>query len=298
MTHQEGFFKGVRDQNIYYQCWLPDGGAPSSDPRAVLLIVHGLGEHSGRYMNVVNHFVPQGYAVYALDHLGHGKSDGTRMYVDRFDDYADPLTRYLDMLREWQPGKPVVLFGHSMGGLIAAYYLLDHQDAFVGAVISAPLVKLPGNISPLTVTLARIISVLLPRTGLTAVDASLVSRDPAVVQAYVDDPLVYTGKSTARLGAELFRAIERVQAEAATITLPVLLVQGSADRLVDPTGAPMLYEKISSPDKTIKIYDGLYHEVLNEPERNVVLDDIAQWLAAHINQLGACAKNTPFLQEG
>ncbi len=276
MTHQEGFFQGIREHNIYYQCWLPE-----SDPRAVLLIVHGLAEHGGRYMNVVNHFVPQGYAVYTLDHLGHGKSDGTRLYVDRFEDYAEPLTRYLDMLREWQPGKPIVLLGHSMGGLIAAYYLLDHQDAFVSAVISAPLVKLPSNISPATVTLARVISALLPRTRLTAVDASLVSRDPQVVQAYVNDPLVYTGKSTARLGAELFRAIERVQTEAARITLPVLLVQGSADGLVDPTGAPMLYEKISSPDKTIKIYDGLYHEVLNEPERDQVLSDIEQWLKSH-----------------
>ncbi|MBN1933924.1 MAG: lysophospholipase [Anaerolineae bacterium] len=276
MTHQEGFFQGVRNHNIYHQCWLPVG-----DPRALLLIVHGLGEHSGRYMNVVNHFVPRNYAVYTLDLLGHGKSDGERMVVDRFSDYTDPLTAYLDMVRGWQPGKPIVLLGHSMGGLIALVYLPDHQDAFVGAVISAPLVKLPDNISPLTLALARILSNLLPKTRLTAVDPTLVSRDPAVVQAYIDDPLVYKGKSTARLGAELIRAVQRVELEASAITLPVLIVQGAADGLVDPAGAQMLYDRISSQDKTLKMYEGLFHEVCNEPERSMVLNDIEQWLGAH-----------------
>lgn len=277
MNHQEGVFQGVRDHRIYYQCWLPD-----SAPQAVLLIVHGLGEHSGRYVNVVNRFVPLGYAVYGLDYLGHGKSEGVRMYVERFSDYTEPLTTYLEMVRGWQPGKPIVLFGHSMGGLIAAAYLLDHQDAFVGAVISAPSVKVPATISPLTLAMARILSRLMPKTGLAALDPHLVSRDPAVVQAYIDDPLVYKGKSTARLGAELIRAIHRVQAEAAKIHLPVLIIQGGEDRLVDPAGAQFLYGQISSKDKTLKVYDGFYHEVFNEPGRAQVLDDVQAWLEGHV----------------
>jgi len=276
MTHQEGFFKGVREHNIYHQCWLPE-----EEPRAVFLVVHGLGEHSGRYMNLVHHFVPLKYAVYALDHLGHGRSEGTRMYVDRFEDYTETLLTFLDMVRSRHPDKPIILLGHSMGGLIAAFFLLDHQDAFACAILSAPLVKLPDNVPPLTLALARLLSGITPKAGLTALDPTLISRDPAVVQAYIDDPLVYKGKTTTRLGVELIRAVQRVQAEAATISLPILFVQGTADRLVDPAGARTLYERIASQDKTLKLYNGLYHEVLNEPERTQVLNDIEQWLEAH-----------------
>ncbi len=278
MEHRDGFFQGVRQHNIYYQYWLPE-----VEVKAAILIVHGLGEHSGRYMNVIDFLGPQGYAFYALDHIGHGKSDGTRMYVERFSDYTATLNAYLDMVRDWQPGKPIVLFGHSMGGLIAAAYLLDHQDAFAGAIISAPSVKLPANITPLTIWAAQALSRVLPKTGLTSVDANAVSSDPMVVQAYLDDPLVYKGKNTARLGAELIGAIRRVTAEASTIHLPVLLIQGSADKLVDPAGAQMLFDAISSADKTLRVYEGFYHEVCNEPGRDVALRDIGQWLAAQIS---------------
>ena len=136
MKHTEGHFKGVRNVNIYYQGWLPEG-----DVKAVLLVVHGLGEHCGRYMNVVNHFVPLGYAVYGFDHIGHGKSEGTREFVESFDDFTDTLAIFYKMVAEWQANKPLFLFGHSMGGTIATYYLLDHQAEFKGAIISAPLVK-------------------------------------------------------------------------------------------------------------------------------------------------------------
>ena len=276
MQHSEGTFSGVRNATIYYQSWLPDGNV-----KAVLLIVHGLGEHSGRYMNVVNRFVPLGYAVYALDHLGHGKSDGTREYVERFDDFTDTLARYYRMVAGWQPGKPIFLIGHSMGGLIATTYLLDHQADFRGAIISAPAIAVGANVSPVTIALGKVAAVLAPKLGVLALDVNGVSRDPAVVQAYVADPLNFQGKTTARLAAEMLKAMQRVAAEVGTITLPFIVVQGSADRMVDPAGAQMLYDKAGSPDKTIKIYDGLYHEVFNEPERDQVLADVAAWLDAH-----------------
>jgi acylglycerol lipase len=277
MKHQEGTFKGVRDADIYYQCWLPE-----DEPKAILLIVHGLAEHSGRYMNVVNYFVPLGYGVYGLDHLGHGRSDGTRVYVERFEDYTDTLKIYSDMVRQWQPDKPFFLVGHSMGGLIGALYLLDHQDELAGAVLSGPCVKVPDDVSPVTVLLGRLFSALMPRAGLLGLEAEGVCRDPAVVEAYVNDPLVHTGKTTARLAAELLRAMARVMAEADRITLPILLVQGSADRLVDPDGARMLYDTAGSGDKQIEIYEGFYHEVFNEPEHNQVLRDVETWLEAHL----------------
>ena len=277
MRHEEGSFTAIRNANFYHQSWLPE-----TEPRAVLLLVHGLAEHCGRYMNVVDHFVPLGYAVYGVDHFGHGRSDGPRVYVERFEDYTDVLKLYVDKVRAWQPDLPVFMLGHSMGGLIGPYYLLDHQADFAGAIISAPLVKVPDNTSPVTIFLGKVLSTLLPKFGLLGLDSADLSRDPAVGQAYDADPLVYRGKTTARLAAEILRAMQRVTAEAATMTLPLLILQGSADKLVDPDGAQLLYDRASSRDKTLKIYDGFYHEVLNEPGRDRVLRDVEGWLEAHL----------------
>jgi alpha-beta hydrolase superfamily lysophospholipase len=277
MKHQEGFFKGVRDTNIYFQSWLPE-----IEPKAVLLIVHGLAEHSGRYINIVNHFVALGYAVYGMDHLGHGKSDGKRLYVKRFEDYTNTLKVYFNRIRRWQPGKPIFLVGHSMGGLISAVYLLDYQAELIGAVLSGVAVKVPNNITPAVLVVGKMLSALMPRFGLIGLDADGVCRDPAVVQAYVSDPLVFKGKTTARLAAEMVKAMQHVSAAATKITLPILIVQGGADKLVDPAGAQMLYDAVSSADKEIKIYDGFYHEVFNEPEHDRVLRDVEIWLESHL----------------
>ncbi|MGD0950737.1 MAG: lysophospholipase [Candidatus Binatia bacterium] len=241
-----------------------------------------LGEHSGRYMNVVNHFVPLGYAVYGLDHIGHGKSEGMREVVERFDDYTDTLTIYCNMVKGWQTGKPVFLLAHSMGGLIATYYLLDHQADFRGAVISAPAIKVSASISQAAITMGKILSVLAPKAGVLALDVNGISRDSEVVKAYVNDPLVFHGKTPARQAAELVKTMLRVTAGVDKITLPFIVVQGGQDKLVNPAGAQMLYDKASSKDKTIRVYDGLYHEVFNEPERSRVLKDVETWLAAHI----------------
>jgi len=276
MQHIEGNFKGVRNTNIYYQGWLPD-----QEVKAVLLIVHGMGEHSGRYMNVVNHFIPLGYAVYGLDHIGHGKSDGAREIVESFDDFTDTLTILYKLVTKEQADKPIFILGHSMGGAIASYYLLDHQKKFKGAVISAPAVKIGEGISQATITMSKILSKIAPKMGLLALDVNAISRDPAVVEAYVNDPLVFHDKTPARLGAEMLSAMLRITAEAGKIRLPLIIVQGSADSLVEPSGAQMLYDKVSSEDKSIKIYDGLYHEVFNEPEHDQVLKDVEEWLETH-----------------
>jgi len=273
MKHHEGYFKSVRDTNIYYQYWLPE-----DEPKAILLIVHGLAEHSGRYMNVVNHFVPAGYAVYGIDHIGHGKSDGKRVYVERFQDYTETLKQYFNMVRDWQPDKPISLIGHSMGGLISASYLLKHQNELAGAVLSGPGIKVPDNISKTVILAGKLFSVVMPKVGIIQLDAEGVSRDPAVVDAYLNDPLVYTGKVTARLGAELLKTMEYVIESAAEIKLPVMIVQGGDDELVDPSGAQLLYDSVSSDDKTIKIYDGFYHEVFNEPDHGQVLHDVKIWI--------------------
>ncbi len=277
MNHQEGYFKGVQGANLYYQGWLPEGRSV-----AVLLIVHGLAEHSGRYGNVVNYFVPRGYAVYGIDHPGHGHSDGPRAYVERFQDFLDPLKVFLGRIRDWQPETPIFLVGHSLGGLISAAYLLDQPDEPAGAILSAPSVKMPGSVSTLTLLAGKVLSALLPRLGLVRLEAEGVSRDPAVVRAYRSDPLVFTGKITARLGTELLKTMDRVLAEARKIRLPLLILQGAADKLVDPQGAQVLFDRVGSADKTIKVYEGLYHEVFNEPEHDRVLGDVEKWLAGQL----------------
>jgi alpha-beta hydrolase superfamily lysophospholipase len=275
MDHQEGFFEGIR--RIYYQCWLPDGA-----PRAVLVVVHGYGEHSGRYMNVVNCLVPDGYAVYALDHVGHGRSEGTRVYVDRFTDYTVTLQTFVDMVRGWQPTLPLFLFGHSMGSLITTRFLLDRPSGIAGVVLSGTATEVTDSVSPVTILLGKVLAVLAPKTGVVAIEADAICRDPAVVEAYVQDPLVYTGKMTARLAAEYLKTQQRVTAEASTIAEPILLVHGADDKLTPLSGARSLYEALGSTDKTLKVYDGLYHEVCNEPECDEVLGDIEAWLEAHL----------------
>jgi len=280
MKHQDGYLKGVRDTNIYYQYWLPE-----KDPKAILLIAHGLAEHSGRYMNLVNHLVPSGYAVYGIDHIGHGKSDGKRAYVERFQDYTETLKNYFDMIQEWQPNKSIFLIGHSMGGLISAAYLLNHQDELSGAVLSGPSIKVPDNISKAIIFVGKMLSIIIPGAGLVKLDSDGVSRDSSVVEAYVNDPLVYTGKATARLGAELIKTMQNVTLQASNITLPIMIAQGSDDKVVDPEGAQLLYDLIGSKDKTIKIYNGLYHEIFNEPEHEQVLNDVTTWIDSHLGDV-------------
>jgi alpha-beta hydrolase superfamily lysophospholipase len=277
MEHTEGIFKGVRDTNIYYQAYLPN-----ADIRASIIIVHGLGEHSGRYDNVVNYLLPQGFAIYGFDLPGHGRSDGKREFVHQYEDFTEILTIYKNKVKSWQPGKPLFLLGHSMGGLIATEYLIDHSHDFDGAIISAPLITIPDNISKFTIISGKILSAIAPTIGITEINPRDISRDPKVVNEYINDPLVYQGKTTARLSVELLKAIMRVNDEVNKIVVPFIVLQGSEDRLVSPQGAQMLYERAGSEDKAIRIYEGLYHEVFNEPEREEVLEDVLTWLNARL----------------
>jgi alpha-beta hydrolase superfamily lysophospholipase len=277
MKHEEGHFQSIRNVSIYWQTWLPE-----SEPRAVLLIVHGYDDHSGRYMNIVNHFVPKGFAVCGLDHIGHGKSEGKRWYVQKFEDYTEILQFFLRMVQNMQAEKPVFLIGFSLGALITSVYLLDNQEELVGSVLVAPGVKVPENISAFTIFMGKILSAILPKAGLLVFEDEDISKDQSVVEAYKLDPLVYRGKMTARLSAEILKAMIRLNKEGTRITLPILIVQGAADRLVDPEGAQMLLDLIQSKDKQIKLYEGLYHEVFNEPEREIVFADVEDWLNRRI----------------
>ena len=277
MKHKEGTFTGYKGLKLYYQCWLPD-----KTPKAVLLVAHGLAEHSGRYKNLVDYFVPKGYAVYALDHRGHGKSEGTRAYVDNFNDYLIDLKTFFDKVRKENKNLKIFLFGHSLGGTIATAYAIEHQDELAGLMVSGSSLVPTKSVSPALLAMAGIVSALAPKMGVTLLDASLISRDETVVDAYVNDPLVFRGKIPARTGAEMARMWKQLPAQMPRIKLPVLIMHGMADQLTDPRGSKLLYERAGSKDKTLKIYDDCYHEICNEPDREQVFVDMESWLTKHL----------------
>jgi len=277
MKHKEGHLKGLKDLNIYYQCWLPD-----DKTKAVLLVAHGLAEHSGRYRNLVDYFVPKDYAIWALDFRGHGKSEGMRSYIERFDEYLTDLKSLFDTVRKENGDKKIFLVGHSMGSTVAVPYVIEHQKDLAGLIVSGSSLTRSSTVSPVLIALAGVISAILPKMGVTILDASTISKDQAVVDAYVNDPLVFRGKIPARTGAEMVRMWRELPEQMPRIELPILIMHGSSDRLSDPVGSRLLYEKVSSKDKTIKMYDGLYHEIFNEPEHEMVFADMEIWLDKHI----------------
>jgi len=249
-----------------------------------LLVVHGWAEHSGRYANLVNHFVPKGYAICAHDQRGHGKSGGMRGYIERFSDYLGDLKTFVDNVRSEHNDTKIFLIGHSMGATIATAYTVTvtHQQDLAGLVVSGVGVKPGSGMSSALIPLARILSLLLPKLGVIVLDASAICQDKAVVDAYVNDPLVYRGKITCRFGAEMLATLRKLPSEMQQINLPILIMHGTADRLCDPEGSRILYDGVGSMDKTLKLYDGFYHEIFNEPGHEQVLADMEAWLEARI----------------
>jgi alpha-beta hydrolase superfamily lysophospholipase len=257
--------------------WLPTGS-----PRAIILLAHGYAEHAGRYADVAGRFTGSGYGVYAVDHWGHGRSQGTQGYVPTFSIYLDGMQTLLARVASDFSDTPLFLIGHSMGGLIAARFLARHQQHFTAAALSGPALQAGKGPMPLTKIASRLLSRLTPHLGVMALDSDDISRDPALVARYRADPLVYRGRMSARLAAEMLREMSAAQRQAAAITLPLLIQHGSADRLTAPSGSQRFFRALGSANKQIKIYEGLYHEIYNEPEREEVLGDVIDWFDAHL----------------
>ena len=262
MRHDESSFKGLKNYNIYFQKWTPEG-----TPKAVLLIAHGYAEHSGRYMNVVNHFIPLGYQVYALDHRGHGKSDGKLDEINDFSIFVADLKKFFDIIRKEYPDEKIFLIGHSMGSLISLLYTLDYQQELAGLVISGGGLSKPDD-PPMP-----------KRPADQPLDSSFLSRDPAVIKAYENDPLVYRGPIPQTVESGMFKGLNRLSGEAKKIKLPVIIMAG--DGVMDGTRSQNLYDSIGSEDKTLKRYPDLMHEIFNEPEHPQVMADLEEWLETH-----------------
>lgn len=278
MEHQEDTFQGRKYLKIYRQRWLPEKKKP---PKAVVVLVHGLGEHSGRYAHVARALVDAGCAVYALDHRGHGRSEGPRAFVDRFAHAVDDIDQVVEFARREQRGKPLFLLGHSMGGALSLSYTLKHPEKLRGLILSGPAVALDGA-PPLMKPLSKFLSTFAPGLGMFAVDPSVLSRDASVVADYAADPLNAHRKVPARTLGEIVKFVELLPALLPAIQMPLLVMHGGQDKLVRAAGSEMVIKQVGSPDKTLIVYDGLYHEIFNElPEdRARVLGDLTSWIVA------------------
>lgn len=265
---------GTHGNKIVY-----DVHRPESDPVGVVVIAHGLGEHARRYLHVAQRLTDLGYVVVAPDHAGHGRSDGKRLGVKDFNDFTDDLHTVVGQVDAVDG--PTFLIGHSMGGAIALKYALDHPDELDGLVLSGPALIPGDDLPPILVKLAPVLGKLVPWLPSTALPASAVSRDPSVVAAYEADPLVWHGKIPAGLGGTLMATMATFPGRLPSLTMPTLVLHGGGDSLANPDGSRMVGRLAGGDDITVKIYDGLYHEIFNEPEQDEVLDDVTTWLEAH-----------------
>ncbi|CAM3248533.1 alpha/beta hydrolase [Prescottella defluvii] len=273
MQHTESEFVGVHGTRIVYDVWRPDG-----PPTAILLLAHGLGEHARRYDHVIARLTALGLAVYAPDHRGHGRSGGKRIELRDWSEFTDDLHQLSAIAITENPGLDRFLLGHSMGGAIALSYALDHQDELAGLILSAPAVDVTTGKPKIVIEIGKLLGRFAPGIPVETLDAKAVSRDPAVVAAYESDPLVHHGKVKAGIARGMITAAESFPARLPSLTLPVLVLHGTEDHLADISGSRMIASRAGSKDLTFKTYDGLFHEVFNEPEQEKVLDDLVDWL--------------------
>jgi alpha-beta hydrolase superfamily lysophospholipase len=252
---------------------------PADAARGVVLVAHGLGEHGRRYAHVAERLAGVGLLVVVPDHRGHGRSEGPRAGLKRFADYTDDFHAVVRAVTT--SDLPVFVVGHSMGGTIALEYALHHQDELAGLVLSAAAVQ-PGDQPKLLLQVAKLLSRVAPGLPTAKLETAAISRDPEVVRAYEADPMVFHGKVPAGLGGGMLRLMDTFPSRLARLHIPVLVLHGADDRLTSPEGSRLVHAGVGSADKELTIYPGLYHEIFNEPERDMVLDDVARWLVAHL----------------
>ncbi len=264
----------------YAYAWLPP------DPRRVLILVHGYAEHSGRYEEMAAHFAARGFAVHAYDQAGHGRTQGPRGHVDRFERLLDELASFVEKVRSEHPGLPVVLAGHSMGGLVTAATAAFRRPDVDWIVLSGALLELETTGSRsrrVQLFAARVLSRLAPWVGLsTGLDPAGLSRDPEVVRRYLEDPLV-EDRMSARFATGLFETVARVRGAADRVEKPILILHGEADPICPVAGSRRFHAGLSpaiAERSRLSVYPSLRHEIWNEPEREAIWQDMLDWLDA------------------
>jgi len=271
----EGKFESVGGLNIFFRSWRPSG-----QPRSVVVIVPGFNAHSAYYAWVAEQFVAGGLAVYALDLRGRGKSDGERFYVDKFADYVSDVATFVTLAESREPGLPVFLLGHSAGGVVACLYTIEHQAELAGLICESFAHQVPAPDFALAVF--KGLSHVAPHAHVLHLKNEDFSRDPKAVEAMNADPLIAHETQPTQTLAEMVRADERLKKEFPLITLPVLILHGTADKATRPSGSQLFYDTAGSKDKTLKLYEGHFHDLLNDIDKEAVMADITRWIDARL----------------
>jgi alpha-beta hydrolase superfamily lysophospholipase len=273
-THREERVQGTKDLTLFVRSWRP------AQARGVVAIVPGFNAHSGYYTWAAAQFTAKGLAVYAIDLRGRGHSDGERFYVEKFADYVSDVATLVALAKSREATLPVFLLGHSAGGVVACLYALDHQAELAGFICESFAHEVPAPDFALAVF--KGLSHLAPHAHILHLKNEDFSRDPKVVQEMNNDPLIAHETQPTLTLAEMVRADERLKKEFPRITLPVLILHGTADRATKPSGSQRFYDAAASKDKTLKLYDGHVHDLLNDLGKEAVMGDILSWIGARL----------------
>lgn len=288
MKHIQGSVTGFRGCQLYYQSW-----QPLQPSQAMIVLVHGLGGHSGVFQNVVEYLVPQGYEVYAFDLRGHGRSPGQRGHINRWQEFREDLRAFLQYVRSQRTCCPLIIWGHSLGGTIALDYALQSPDEIQGLILTAPaLGKI--NVARTKLVLGRVLSRTVPRFSLKlGIRTQFGSRNPGAIAAYAQDPLRHEYGS-ARLATEFFKTVRWIYAHASELKIPLLIMHGSSDRVTLPEGSRAFFEQVIFPDKEHREYDGNYHDLYVDDGYEEIFSDLKTWLDQHLDQAQYCQPFSSF----
>jgi alpha-beta hydrolase superfamily lysophospholipase len=278
MNYLETTYSTHDGVNLYLQAWMPE------NPKASILLVHGLGEHSSRYAHFADRLVKEGVVVFTFDGRGHGKSSQPMptAYFANHEDYLKDIDALFGKVKSYVRDIPAFIFGHSMGGGLVAKYVISYQPDARGVILSAAALKPADNISKSLIAISSLVSKVAPKLKVLKLDSSMISHDPEEVKKYNEDPLVYSKAIPARTGFELLRMMRDIEDAAEAFKLPVFMLHGTDDQLTNPMGTEMLFRRAETSDKTYNRYPGLYHELLNEFEKEQIMDDIIQWIKDRI----------------
>lgn len=278
IQHREGTFPGAGGLNLYYQSWHPQGRT-----RAIAVIVHGLGAHSGLFGNIVRPLVAKNYAIYEFDLRGNGRSPGQRGYINDWSEFREDLGAFLRWVEDKEPYSPIFLLGHSLGAIASLDYVLRFPGRLRGIVALSPTLGRVG-VSPFRLLLARLLSRVWPRFTLsTGLDLSASSRDPAVLAEFARDPLRHD-KASARLATEFLATLAWIWQHSADLKIPLLILHGSGDRVALPEGSRLFFESVTYPDKELHEYPGAYHEMHNDLNAEEMVADLKNWLERHLDE--------------
>ena len=260
---------------LFYRSW-----HPASAARGVVVIVPGFNSHSGYYEWVADQLTGHGLAVYAIDLRGRGQSEGERFYVDRFDDYVSDVRTLVTEARSRDAGLPMFLLGHSAGGVVACLYAVDHQSELAGLICESFAFKVPAPDVALAVL--KGLSHVAPHAHVLRLKNEDFTRDTAAVARMNADPLIADEKQPTQTVAEMVRADQRLEQSFPKFTLPLLILHGTKDKATKPSGSQQFYDAAGSADKTLKLYEGAYHDLLNDTDRDRVMADVTGWLESHV----------------